>query len=158
MRRKLGESELARGNTEAAIEELRRALELDPDDTAALFKLGETHFRFAARQPKAHWRQKISRFYYAAYNVTRALRLHVAGEYSTDVKDHQRIERLPDDFPSKERFANQLKALREDRNLCDYDHTKRAADLVLGTNQSASLVTEFLNEAREYLKRRGLGV
>jgi tetratricopeptide (TPR) repeat protein len=40
MRRMLGQSELARGRFDSAIHELKRALELDPYDTDAMFGLG----------------------------------------------------------------------------------------------------------------------
>ena len=40
-----------------------------------LYALGRTHYFFALRQNNRSWRQKISRLYYAAYNVSRAVRL-----------------------------------------------------------------------------------
>lgn len=122
----------------------------------ALLNLGERYYRFAMSQSAPNWRQKVSRLYYAAYNVARAVRLYTSGEYFTDTKDHQRFDRLPQDFPSRERYVNQLSMLREDRNMSDYDHTARAADLVLRSTQSAALVTEFLDDARSYLQARGL--
>ena len=95
-------------------------------NTRALMVLARTHYRFAARQSAPNWRQKVSRLYYAGYNAARALRLYVNGEYSTDVKDHQKFENLPNDFPSRSRYINQLAILREDRNTCDYDHLSSA--------------------------------
>ncbi len=80
----------------------------------------------------------------------------MSGDYSSEVKDHKKFNKLPDDFPSKARYANQLDVLREDRNMCDYDHTCRASDLVLGTIQSTSLVKEFLDDAKSYLSLKGL--
>ena len=117
----------------------------------ALYRLGRQHYLFAQRQPSANWRQRVSRLYYAAYNVSRAVRLFISGAYSTQVKDHQKFNELPDDFPSRERYANQLEVLREDRNMCDYDHTCRSSDLVLGTKESTTLVKEFLDTAKSYL-------
>jgi hypothetical protein len=122
----------------------------------ALYRLGRQHYLFAIRQSHPNWRQRVSRLYYAAYNVSRAIRLFVSGAYSTEVKEHQKFNELPDDFPSKARYANQLAVLREDRNMCDYDHTCRASDLVLGTTQSTSLVKEFIDTARSYLAKKGL--
>jgi hypothetical protein len=122
----------------------------------ALYRLGRQHYLFALRQPSPHWRQRVSRLYYAAYNVSRAVRLFVSGTYSTEVKDHHKFKELPGDFPSKDRYANKLEILREDRNMCDYDHACCASDLVLGTIQSTSLVKEFLYAARSYLSVRGL--
>ncbi len=125
-------------------------------NTIALFRLGQEHFRFAVKQSTRNWRQRISRLYFAAYNVSRAVRLWVSGEYSTEVKDHQRFDKLPRDFPSQARFVNQLLVLREDRNTCDYDHTARARDLVLGTASATSLVEEFLQDAETYLISRDI--
>jgi hypothetical protein len=121
-----------------------------------LFKLARSHYSFAVRQPSPHWRQRISRLYYAAYNTARAVRLYVAGEYSTHVKDHQKLEELPDDFPNRSRYVNQLSVLREDRNTCDYDHTSKASDLVLGTGNSTELVRDFLDDAGAYLRSKGM--
>ena len=84
------------------------------------------------------------------------MRLYVNGEYSTDVKGHQRFDKLPDDFPSRERYQNKFTVLREDRNTCDYDHVSKAKDLVLGSREATELVRDFLDHVTEYLSRRGL--
>lgn len=65
---------------------------------------------------------------------------------------------LPDDFPNKNRYANRLGVLRDDRNLCDYDHTAKLADLVVGLNDAVDLVQQFLKDAQGYLKGRGVNV
>jgi hypothetical protein len=98
-------------------------------NAAKLYLLGKQHYVFAIKQNKNAWRQKISRLYYGAYNVSRAVRLCVSGEYSTDAGDHKKIGSLPSDFPNQAIYSNRLTALRDDRNLCDYDHTARCADL-----------------------------
>ena len=121
-----------------------------------LYALGRNHYYFAVRQNNRSWRQKISRLYYAAFNVSRAVRLCVNGEYYTDSSDHKRIESLPEDFPNKNRYANRLAVLREDRNLCDYDHTAKLADLVVGLNEAAELVEQFQSDAEKYLRLRGV--
>jgi hypothetical protein len=121
-----------------------------------LHALGMKHYQFAIRHAGRNWRQKVSRLYYAAYNVTRAIRLFVSGDYSTDVKDHQKFDSLPNDFPNRERYVNQMAVLREDRNTCDYDHTAKAADLVLSSTDAAALVAEFLKDSETYLSKRGL--
>ena len=123
-----------------------------------LYALGRHHYLFAMRQSSPNWRQKVSRLYYAAYNVSRAVRLQVSGDYSTDVKDHQKFDNLPDDFPARPRYANQLAVLREDRNTCDYDHTATAVDLALGTTESTMLVREFLDDAKSYLRSHDLSL
>jgi hypothetical protein len=123
-----------------------------------LYSLGRSHFLFAIRQGNRDWRQKISRLYYAAYNVSRAVRLCVNGEYSTDASDHKKIEVLPDDFPDKNTYANRLAVLREDRNLCDYDHVARRSDLVWSEDDSAEIVEKFLHDAKKYLRGRRVGI
>lgn len=127
-------------------------------NAVSLYRLGQQHYRFAQRQTSPNWRQKVSRLYYAAYNVARSIRLFMNGEYSTDVKDHQKFENLPDDFPSRARYSNQLVVLREDRNTCDYDHTASAGDLVLGSTDAARLVEDFMTDAAIFLRSRGLSV
>jgi hypothetical protein len=123
-----------------------------------LYALGRNHYYFAVRQNNRSWRQKISRLYYAAYNVSRAVRLGVNGDYSVDSSDHKKIESLPDDFPDKNKYANRLSVLREDRNLCDYDHTAKLADLVVGANDASVLVQQFIKDAQGYLMQRGIRV
>lgn len=123
-----------------------------------LYSLGRSHFLFAIRQGNRDWRQKTSRLYYAAYNVSRAVRLCVNGEYSTDASDHKKIEVLPDDFPDKNTYANRLAVLREDRNLCDYDHVASRSDLVWSVEDSAEIVEKFLRDAKKYLRGRGVGI
>lgn len=127
-------------------------------NTRALMALARTHYRFAMRQSPPNWRQKVSRLYYAGYNAARALRLYVHGDYSTDVKDHQKFEKLPDDFPSRSKYKNQLAILREDRNTCDYDHLSMASDLALGSRVAGELVRDFLDDVAVYLNNRGLNV
>ena len=58
-------------------------VELDKN-VAALFGLGHSHFTFACTINNNDWRQKISRLYYAAYNVRRAVVLKHSGTFSTD--------------------------------------------------------------------------
>jgi hypothetical protein len=122
-----------------------------------IFALGENHYQFG-QQHSANWRQAVSRSYYGAYNVSRAIRLFVSGAFSTDVKEHQKFHDLPDDFPKRSTYANQLKILREDRNLCDYDHTAEEGDLIIGLAESLGLVAEFIVDARSYLRGRGMNV
>jgi hypothetical protein len=127
-------------------------------NVAQLYALGLSHYHFATRQNIRSWRQKISRLYYAAYNASRAIRLCVTGDYSTDSTDHKKIGALPEDFPNKSMYANRLEVLRDDRNLCDYDHTASLPDLVVGVDDAVELVEQFLDDAQNYLKRRGVSV
>lgn len=123
-----------------------------------LYDLSLLHYRFAVKLPNPHWRHKVSRLYYSSYAASRAVRLYVAGEHSTDVKDHQKIGNLPDDFPERARFNNKLALLRDDRNTCDYDHTSCAGDLFMSTSEAIRITKNFLEEVREYLISKGLDV
>ncbi len=137
----------------AALQRIESEIE---KNTRALIALARNHYRFASGVP-ANWRQKVSRLYYAGYNAARA----VPGCMSTvntpaDVRDHQKFDTLPDDFPSRDRYSNQLAVLREDRNTCDYDHLSLAADLALGSRLATELVGDFLADVAMYLNDRAL--
>ncbi len=134
-----------------------KAIETEIENNVhALYKLALDQFRFAQRQPPRHWRQKVSRLYYAAYNGSKATRLYISGEFSTDVKDHKKVGNLPSDFPRVSTYSNRLLVLREDRNLSDYDHVSSARDLTNSTTESLEIVAEFLLDVRKYLSTKGL--
>lgn len=158
---------LSLGNARKLKEHLSHILDQDAIDaieteiernSIKLYKLGLQHYRFAASLQSPHWRQKVSRLYYSSYATSRAVRLYVFGDHSTDVKDHKNVGHLPDDFPDRARFANKLAVLRADRNTCDYDHDSRVADLLTTPSEALVLVKNFLEEAAKYLKARGLSV
>lgn len=119
-----------------------------------LFALGQYHFDFATAQSRVNWRQIVSRSYYGAYSISKAVRLAVSGQYSTEVKDHEKVGDLPDNFPDKNTYANRIRLLRDDRNLCDYDHTVEEADLGMSSADSLVLVSNFIVHARAYLRLR----
>jgi hypothetical protein len=123
-----------------------------------LFRLGEEHFRFAKGVAPVDWRQRISRAYYGAYNVARAVRLDYDGSYSRDSSDHQKIDQLPAGFPNLATYTNNLRLLRDDRNLCDYDHTALESELVRTPADTLRLVEDFLRDARAYFRGRGIRV
>jgi hypothetical protein len=120
-----------------------------------LFELGESHHAFARQLPMQHWRQRISRLYYGAYNVRRAVNLHENGAFRTDVDDHKKTE-LPSNLNNASTYSVRLRDLREDRNLSDYDHTAVELDLVLTQNEAELIVTDFITDARTYLVGRGV--
>ncbi len=123
-------------------------------NVAQLFRLGEEYLLFAGRQK--NWRQCVSRLYYAAYNVTRAVRLACEGTYSRDPKEHKKISDLPKGFSSKSgTYSIQLPLLRDDRNLCDYDHTAAELDLIIPRKVSIVLVQDFINDAKLFLHSKG---
>jgi hypothetical protein len=121
-----------------------------------LFDLGSSHFAFACTIPVGEWRQRISRLYYAAYNVRRAVGLEFDGSFSQDSSDHKKIEAVPDDFPDVASYNIQFKNLRDDRNLADYSHLAVEGNLVQTADAYQQLVTQFIEHARAYLVGRGV--
>jgi len=133
------------------------AIEAEIEKNATqLIQLAREHLRFARRLRPASWRQSVSRAYYATYSASRAVRLQISGDYTTDSEDHKRVGELPEGFPKRNMYANQLGVLREDRNACDYDHTATDADLVLGRTEALALATGFVQDVCDFLGGRGL--
>lgn len=140
-------------------ERASRAIEREiKNNVAALYALGLEHYRFATKAPRRQWRQRISRLYYGAYNVKRAVQLYVEGVYRTDSSDHKNIGKLPDDFPNSTMYGNQLSGLRDDRNLADYNHTAGPDDLLMPPNDAELLVEKFIEDTRQYLNARGFNL
>lgn len=155
---------LGLGNPKKVIEHLRSILDGAAIDAievemaaqvSKLYALGIHHYKFAEKQSGRNWRQRVSRLYYSAYAASRATRLQVHGHFSVDVKDHQKIGDLPDDFPNKALYSNRLDILREDRNTCDYDHASVVGDLLISPADATILVRDYLIETRAYLEARG---
>jgi hypothetical protein len=88
--------------------------------------------------------------------VSRAVRLSESGQYSQKADDHDRVGDLPDHFEGRERFANRLRALRLDRNLCDYDHEADVGDLTTTVDEWTGFAREFVDEAARFLKKKGV--
>lgn len=122
----------------------------------SLFQLALNHYRMASECANHQWRHRISRRYYASYSCSKSVRYMSDGTISTEVKDHARIARLPADFGQRSRFETDLDVLREDRNMCDYDHLARVPDLNFTVVEVDHLVGDFLREGQIWLKSRGL--
>jgi len=90
--------------------------------------------------------------------VRRAIELHTEGNYRTDISDHKNIHNIPDIFPNKDRYRSQLVVLRDDRNIADYSHDAEETDLVLTQDIAEALVTDFIGDARNFLKNRGVSI
>jgi len=121
-----------------------------------LYDLGRHHFNFACRIPRQNWRQRVSRLYYAAYNVSRAVTLVADGGFEMDSSGHKKVSSLPDSFPQRATYEVRLKELREDRNLADYNHEARASDLFHNASVTEDLVSDFFSDARDFLRSRGV--
>ena len=131
--------------------------ELDRN-VVALFELGLAHFNFASALSIDDWRQKISRLYYAVYNVRRAVALKHSGVFSTDSSDHKNVDQLPDGMSNRESHINNLRDLREDRNLADYSHLAVMSDLVIAPDGALTFATQFIADCRQFLIQNGLTV
>ena len=123
--------------------------------SSKIFALGVSHYNFAKTCPRHHWRQKVSRLYYACYNSSKAIRYYKTGVFSSDVGDHKKIDVIPDNFPEKERFKSQLGAFRTCRNQADYDHLVKASDLAFTTKEIFDVTKEFLLLSKKYLIENG---
>lgn len=138
---------------EAELDKIRAEIRANVRD---LFFLGNSHFQFARRLGVKAWRQKVSRLYYAAYNMRRAINLCWNGSFSTDSSDHKELHKLPDELPNVVTYRAKLVTLREDRNLCDYNHLAKESHLVMPISECLSVVTEFRRDAKSYLKDKGV--
>jgi hypothetical protein len=141
-----------------AQQELAKLLaELDRN-VVDLFKLGVSHYNFAAPLPDSEWRQKISRLYYGAYNVRRAVTLKYNGLFSTDASDHQKFDQLPDALLNKQSHMANLSTLRDDRNLADYNHSAAVSDLVINPSDALAFATLFIADSKSYLAQQGVTI
>lgn len=123
--------------------------------TKLMYCLGVEHFVFAKKIAKRQWRQRISRLYYASYNVSKSVRFDNDGNFSTESKDHSKVGSLPAGFPNHAMYENELKNLREDRNSCDYDHLAKLDDLLKSPADYETMVLEFIRHAHDHLSSRG---
>jgi hypothetical protein len=121
-----------------------------------LYRLGDSHFKFATNVAAPEWRQRISRLYYGAYNARRALVLEVDGSFSTDSSDHKNVGNMPDALSNVATYRVRLANLREDRNLADYNHLAVEADLISTPADYQTMVQGFLTDAKSFLMNRGV--
>lgn len=135
-----------------AIEAIESEIE---NNVKLLFILGESHYEFARQLNRIHWRQRISRFYYGAYNIRRALNLYNDGSFSTESSDHKKTE-LPSNLNNSATYQTRLHDLRADRNLADYDHTAVETDLIITQDEVELFVTNFIQDSRIFLTSQGL--
>jgi hypothetical protein len=123
-----------------------------------LFRLGESHYLFACSIAKPEWRQRVSRYYYGAYNVKRAVSLRHSGAFSTDSSDHKTVELIPVEMNNAAALKSKLANLRDDRNIADYSHLAVESDLLISPDECEKFVKEFIDSAREYLKSQQVQV
>ncbi len=141
----------------AAEELLKIQAEIDAN-VVGLYRLGDSHYQFALSIRPTEWRQRISRLYYAAYNVRRAVSLCHDGTFSSDSSDHQKMDSIPDAVANAATYRIKLKNLRDDRNLGDYNHLARETDLLSTAAEYELLVANFIADTAAYLGAKGLTV
>ena len=114
--------------------------------------------KLVIQQAKPHYRQAISRYYYSMYHCLRAVvYIHQGGD---EHQAHSELpQRLPDDFPNREIWSNQLKSAREYRNQADYEPYPRSDSYwkSLAGNVMADAVS-LLQISAAYLRAKGCRV
>lgn len=125
------------------------------NESKLIFSLAVSHFNFAKTIQISEWRQRSSRFYYAAYNAKRSISLCSNGKFATDVSDHKDIDTLPDNLNNKATHSAILKQLRDDRNLADYSHLGEVDHLLIDTNDIEGVVNDFIVDCKKYLTDAG---
>lgn len=139
-------------------QELKKLTDDLDRNVVQLFELGVSHFKFAAPLTDADWRQKISRLYYAVYNIRRAVMLKDSGAFSTESSDHKTVDQLPDKIRNKELHITKLRELREDRNLADYSHLAVITDLVISPTDALTFSIQFIDDCRQFLLTSGVAL
>jgi uncharacterized protein (UPF0332 family) len=91
--------------------------------TADRFELSQTLYiaaKAATRGSKPCYRSAASRAYYSMYHALRATAFFV--HEGDDHEEHVKLPSgIPEDFPSRATWENDLKSARLDRNRADYD-------------------------------------
>lgn len=139
--------------TDVELQKIQNAVNTD---IKGLFSLGISHHSFAQKIEKLEWRQRVSRLYYAAYNIKRAIQLSDSGVYSTDSSDHQKIDDLPNSLTNAATYKSKLKNMRDDRNLADYSHLGTESDLLIKPDDMQLLVSDFIKDSEKFLSDKGI--
>lgn len=137
----------------AALDSIRQEIDRN---VALLFQLGVSHYNFACGIARNEWRQRISRYYYGAYNIRRAVALKNSGLFSTESSDHKAIDQIPSEIPNSSAFKVRLGNLRDDRNLADYSHLAVVENLLVTPDEWESFVCDFMSSARDYLQSQNV--
>lgn len=123
-----------------------------------LHQLGHSHVSFAATIDNKFWRQKISRLYYAVYNLRRGTMLKCSGHYSTDSSDHKTVDDIPRKLDNRDSHIVNLRNLREDRNLADYSHLAKVGDLIMQPDDAMQFAKQFCEDCDSYLLGEGVAL
>ena len=104
-----------------------------------------------------HYRDAVSRFYYAMYHSVRAVVAH--GKGGDDSLSHSALpDHIPGDFPDKDAWINALKDAREHRNAADYNIYPKSEGAWKTIAEELRRKANGLERAcREYLGGKGVG-
>lgn len=120
---------------------------------------GDALVRRAVRQSEAaSARSAISRYYYAMFQAARAV-VFIAHQ-GDDHNDHQELpKRLPDQFPQRTHWVNQLKSARIARNDADYGpYPKSLSGWLAQARQIGGDAHDFVALADGHLTTMGVAV
>jgi len=100
-------------------------------------------------------RSAISRFYYSMYHAARAVTFHQ--RHGDDHEKHSQLPMsIPDDFPQRAIWGNELKNARELRNAADYDpYPKSDASWFGDVQYLEQQATGLMKECVLYLRNKG---
>ncbi len=111
--------------------------------------------RWALSRQRPQYRVALARSYYAMYHAARAVVYFI--ESGDDHEAHMELPKhLPKDFPDRERWENEIKTARFERNRADYDpYPKTDGAFKTIANSTFGTAEHFLSIARRYLVRKG---
>lgn len=111
--------------------------------------------RMASKWSKPQHRVVLARAYYAMYHAARAVVFY--SQRGDDFQEHSSLPKyIPKDFPDRDRWENQIKLARLERNKADYDPYPKADRAFAGTAKAVlGSAAEFLSITRRYLSRKG---
>lgn len=101
------------------------------------------------------YRSIVSRAYYSMYHATRALSYYsMEGD---DQEEHSKLPSgIPDDFPTRAHWENNLKSARLERNRADYDpYPKRDKNFKEAANLFVKMSHVYLPMVRKYMMSKG---
>lgn len=132
--------------------------ELVVEGCVVRFRLARNFLDAAGRlrrmKPPLH-RNSISRSYYSMYHAARAISyLTTPGD---DHQDHKDLHKgVPEDFPNKEQWKNDLKSARLQRNEADYEpYPNLEAEFGDISRAQLAVATSFLAASELYLAGKG---
>lgn len=111
--------------------------------------------RWALKAPTPRYRVTLARSYYAMYHALRAVIYFTEG--GDDHEAHMELPKhIPRDFPDHDKWENEIKTARYERNRADYDpypKSDRAFSAIAGS--SVATAERLLRVSRQYLARKG---